>query len=198
MCRSPPAGFPEAVAVLESAREETDRMTRIVRNLLTLARFEEGTLRLLKRPVDLHGLALEASESLGALARECGATIDVSGSEAVVNADAEYLRTAVVNLLENAITYSGRGSSVTLSTSVEGGRARLSVRDTGPGIPPQARPHLFDRFYRVDPSRSKRLGGSGLGLSIVKEIVDAHGGAVELETEMGRGSTFTVVLPVDA
>lgn len=190
-----PGLAPEAVEVLESAREEIDRMIRIVRNLLTLARFDEGTLQLLRRPVDLLEMAEETVESLSVLAKERGVSLTATGERALVDADAEYLRLVVVNLAENAVKYSGRGASVSVEVESGGGKVTLSVTDTGPGIPLEAQPLVFDRFYRIDSSRSKDSGGSGLGLAISKEITEAHGGRIELESEPGAGSRFTVVLP---
>jgi len=185
---------PSAIDVLESAREEIDRMTRIVRNLLTLARFDEGTLRLLRSRVDLHVLAEGAAESLVSLARERSITLIVGAGPAPAYADAEYLRMVVGNLLENAIKYSAAGATVTLTSYIEGSEVVLQVADTGPGIPAEAVPHIFDRFFRVDPSRTKSSGGSGLGLAICRDIVDAHGGAITVHSELGSGSAFTVRL----
>lgn len=187
---------PESIAVLESAREETDRMTRIVRNLLTLARFDEGTLKLLPRPINLCALAIDSAASLSGLAQERDVEVTVSGDDIVVLADAEYIRLVVVNLLENAIKHSDVGTSVTMTIETTGEEARLSVTDTGPGIPEEAQAHVFDRFYRVDRARSKTRGGSGLGLAISREIVEAHQGRVELKSREGEGSTFRILLPI--
>lgn len=187
---------PDAVEVLESAREETDRMTRIVRNLLTLARFDEGTLRLLRAPMDLRDVAEEATDSLGNFARSADVDVSFEGVHAPVLGDAEYLRMVVVNLLENAIKYSGAGSAAKVSTGTDGDEAWLSVTDTGPGIDPVAAQRVFDRFYRADRSRAKETGGSGLGLALSQEIVDAHHGRIELKSEVGVGSAFTIRLPL--
>ena len=129
------------------------------------------------------------------LARERGVGITVSGEPAVVDADAEFLRIVLVNLIENAIKYSGEGARVTIGTCVRDELGVVSVSDTGPGIPAGAQRLVFDRFYRLDRSRSKENGGSGLGLAISQEIVEAHGGTIELASEPGQGSTFTVSLP---
>jgi two-component system, OmpR family, sensor kinase len=185
----------DAVDVLESAREEVDRMTRIVRNLLTLARFDEGTLRLLLEPVNLQDLVARTAESLATLARERGVNVEVTGEQAMVSADTEYLRIVVTNLLENAVKYSPEGGMVRVETHREGGDAILSVEDHGAGVPEEAREHVFDRFYRIDGARTKGKGGSGLGLAISREVVEAHGGRIELTSEVGKGSCFTVRLP---
>jgi two-component system OmpR family sensor kinase len=186
---------PAAIEVLESAREEVDRMARIVRNLLTLAHFDEGTLRLLPASVDLHELASETVASLGTLARERSVTVRLEGEAIEVVADAEYLRVVVTNLLENAIKYSGPGTAATVSTWAENAEALLTVTDTGPGIPQDALPHVFDRFYRADSARAHENDGSGLGLAIAHEIVQAHGGRLTAESGPGAGSRFMVRLP---
>ena len=186
----------EAIEVLESAREETDRMTRIVRNLLTLARFDEGTIQLLRKPINLGALAHDAAESLKMLGRERGVEITVEGEDIVVLADSEYIRLVVVNLIENAVKHSGAGTTVHVLLETAGDEVRLSITDTGPGIPEEDQPHVFDRFYRVDRARSKKSGGSGLGLAISREIVEAHDGRVELKSKLGTGSTFRIILPV--
>lgn len=186
---------PESVEVLESAREETDRMTRIVRNLLTLARFDDGKLRMVRVPVDLHLLCDEAVESLGGFAKAQNVAIACSGESATVIGDADYLRMVVVNLLENGIKYSGDRASVEVTTGTKGDRAWLRVKDNGPGIEPAVAERVFDRFYRADRSRVEDSGGSGLGLAISREIVQAHHGEISLESEVGVGSTFAITLP---
>lgn len=185
----------EAREVLESVREESDRMSRIVRNLLTLARFDDGRLKLLPEILDLHELAEEAVESLHDLARQRHITVSVEGESAAAPADPEYLRLVVANLVENALKYSGQGTSVAISTRNDGEDAVLEVADNGQGIPASAIPHLFDRFFRVESARAAENSGSGLGLAITKEIVSAHGGTVEVVSELDRGTRFTVRLP---
>ena len=180
--------------VLESVREEVDRMGRIVRNLLTLARFDDGNLTLLREPFDLHDLAEETVASLATLARERQVNVGIEGESTPALVDKEYLRLVAANLLENAIRYSGAGSEVRIFTKAEGGEAVLSVADTGQGIAPSAAAHIFDRFYRAEDARAQE-SGSGLGLAITKEIVECHGGVVELETQPGVGSRFTVHVP---
>ena len=105
------------------------------------------------------------------------------------------LRQMLLNLIDNAVKYTPEGGRIWLSLEREGGYAKISVRDTGIGIPKEEVPKIFERFYRVDKARSRRMGGSGLGLSIVKWIVEAHKGRIEVESELGKGSCFTVWLP---
>ena len=187
---------PAARAVLESAREEIDRMTRIVENLLTLARVDEGGLKLLPTPVNLRDVAASALEPLrqGAAAR--GVEIKLAEGKAVAVADADLVRQVVTNLLDNALKYSDQGSEVEVRVWSHDSRAGLTVKDSGPGIPEEARPRIFDRFYRVDASRNRSSGGSGLGLSISREIVRAHGGRIWVESAEGGGSSFSFEVPV--
>lgn len=185
----------EAIEVLESVREESDRLSRIVRNLLTLARFDDGNLKLLKEHLDLHELAEEAVVSLSEFAKERRVSVGVEGDSTLAPADPEYIRLVIANLVENAIKYSGPDTEVRLTTRNEIDQAILEVADTGQGIPASAIPHLFDRFFRVESARAAENSGSGLGLAITKEIVEAHGGSVEIESELNVGTRFTVRLP---
>jgi signal transduction histidine kinase len=114
----------------------------------------------------------------------------------MVLGDSDRLKQLLLNLVENAIKYTPPGGKVGLSLSHKTGWAHLEVADSGVGIPPENLPHIFDRFYRVDKSRTRAQGGSGLGLSIAKWIAQAHGGAIRAESEVGVGTTFTVTLPV--
>jgi signal transduction histidine kinase len=110
--------------------------------------------------------------------------------------DSDRLKQLILNLVDNAIKYTPAGGKVMMSLSKEDGRAQLVVEDTGIGIPAVDLPHIFDRFYRVDKARTRAQGGSGLGLSIAKWIVEAHGGRIEVESKVGAGTTFRVYLPV--
>jgi len=111
--------------------------------------------------------------------------------------DAQWLKQAVINLLDNAIRYTPPGGEVTVRLRATDEGVAISVEDTGPGIESQHVPHLFERFYRADFARARDCGGTGLGLPIVKGIADAHGGTITLETEVGKGSVFTLLLPAD-
>jgi len=132
----------------------------------------------------------------GADARDIA--IEVAGPGATVLGDHQMLVTAVRNLVDNAVAYSDPGTRVAVATSVhpDEGVVEVAVVDQGIGIPPEAQPRVFERFYRVDPARARETGGTGLGLSIVKHVVADHGGEVTLWSEPGRGSTFTVRLPL--
>jgi two-component system phosphate regulon sensor histidine kinase PhoR len=118
-----------------------------------------------------------------------------SEDQVQVIGDADRLKQLFLNLMDNAIKYTSSGGAVTLSFAREGDWVRVAVADTGVGIPAQDLPRIFDRFYRVDKARSREKGGTGLGLAICRWIADAHGGRIEAQSEVGKGSTFTVWLP---
>jgi two-component system, OmpR family, sensor kinase len=185
---------PEAAAVLESAREEVLRMTRIVENLLTLARADAGRLGLLRRPLELRPVANEAVAGLRELASERGVRVAVEGDGEVVVGDGERLRQVLTNLVENAIKHSPSGGKVVVATWHDGSKAGVTVSDRGPGIPEADRERVFERFYRVDSARRRGDGGSGLGLAICRTIVDAHGGRIWVTSGDGEGSSFSFAL----
>jgi two-component system phosphate regulon sensor histidine kinase PhoR len=120
---------------------------------------------------------------------------DLTHAAAAVSGDARALEHVLSNLVDNAVKYCPAGTRVTVSASLVGNRVNLVVSDTGPGIPAEHLPRVFERFYRVDAGRSREVGGTGLGLSIVKHMVEAMSGRVWVDSEVGRGSTFTVSLP---
>ncbi len=184
----------EARAVLESTREEVDRMTRIVENLLTLARVDEGKLELLTRSVDLREAIEAAARPLTWLADSKGVRLQVEADSYHALADPHRLQQALRNLIENAIKYCRPGGEVSISSWARDSEVGITVTDDGPGIPAEAREHVFDRFYRADLARGREGGGSGLGLAICKEIANAHGGRVWVESEEGKGSAFSLAL----
>jgi signal transduction histidine kinase len=183
--------------VLQSVREDVDRMSRTVDNLITLARADEGRLDLRGEEVDLDQALDEAARPLRALAEAKRVRLRTVGEPARTHGDEQRLQHALTNLIENAIKFTPPGGEVTLSSWQRGDEVGVTVSDTGPGIPVQARPHVFDRFYRVDRSRSRESGGSGLGLAICREIATAHGGRVWVESEEGKGSAFSLALPAE-
>lgn len=185
---------PAAREVLLSAREEVDRMGQTVAGLLTLAAADGGVLHLDPVPLDLAALGASVAEQLAPVARRRGVEVVSEGPRVAVRADAARLGQAIRNLLENAIEFSPPRGTVHVTTERDGGTARLSVTDEGPGIPEHLAERVFDRFFRVDPSRSRATGGSGLGLAICREIAEAHGGRARFERRE-RGSTFVLELP---
>jgi heavy metal sensor kinase len=184
--------------VVQSCLEEVGKLTQIVDDLLFLSR-TEGALRKLE-PVDLNEVAAEVIASLMPLARERGLylrlNLDSSGA-VLVPGDAGQLGRMLRNLVENAVFYTPQGG-VRVSVGRTGAQALLTVEDTGVGIAEEHQSRVFSRFYRVDFARSRAPGSSGLGLSIVKQVVEAHGGTVELQSVVGQGSTFRVYFPVVA
>lgn len=185
----------QALAAIDG---ELGRTQRLVADLLLLARADEG-LALEKRPVEMDTLLLDVFVQAKALAH--GQVKVALGSEDVaqVMGDHDKLKQLLMNLVDNAIKYTPAGGEVKLSLDCDEEWVRVSVADTGIGIPPQDLPRIFDRFYRVDKSRargSEHAGGAGLGLGIAKWIAEAHGGRIEVQSRTNKGSTFTVWLPL--
>jgi heavy metal sensor kinase len=194
--RRDPAAYRE---VIGSMLEEVDRLSLLVDRLLTLSRADSGESTLSRERVDLCELAEEVTTQLGVLAEEKQQTLAVAaGGQSLCLGDRMVLRQALLNLVDNAIKYSPIGGriAVTVSTSANG-MAVLDVSDTGPGIPLDMRPRVFDRFYRADRSRSRENGGgTGLGLSIARWAVEVNGGQLTLESSEGPGATFRITLPI--
>lgn len=182
--------------VVGSMLEEADRLTRLVDMLLTLSRADAGQLRLAQEPVDLFGLARDVATYLADLADEKHQPLQVEGTGSVgTRGDWLVLRQAVVNVVDNAIKYSPDGMPIHLRVGGDAEASWIEISDSGPGIAPEHRDRIFERFYRVDKARARELGGTGLGLSLARWAIEAHGGRIVLESEVGRGSTFRLVLP---
>jgi len=177
---------------LDDLAEETDRLQGLVEDMLQLAR-GEGSIELNKEEIDLAVLLEDVADSLRPLVENKRLTLtpDLSPS-LVISGDIDQLIRLIVNLLDNAIKYTECGS-ITLSAWEEDGQAVIEVADTGTGIQPEHLPHIFERFYRADSSRSSQ--GAGLGLSIARQIVNGHGGRLEVQSEAEKGTKFTVYLP---
>lgn len=179
--------------ILQNAR----RMQRLVDDLLDLARLEGSGYEPALEPVDLPAVAREVFGTFAARARVAGVDLaaDLAPDAATVHADADGLRQVVTNLVDNALRYTPSGGRITLRSVAEGGGVALSVADTGVGIAAEHLPRIFERFYRVDPARSREEGGTGLGLAIVKHLTEAHRGWVRAESEVGRGTVITTWFP---
>ena len=196
----PNAAGSEAMQALEEALQETTRMADLVDSLLTLARADEGRFDLHREPIPLGPLVRDVYETAVILGEHAG--LDVSMSvmeEGVVDGEARRLRQLFLNLITNAIKYTPRGGRVELSLSQRmGGEIAFTVRDSGIGISAADLPHVFDRFWRADRARSRasERGGFGLGLAISQWIAQAHGGRISVQSRLGRGSVFTVTLPL--
>ncbi len=173
---------------------DAQRLSRIVADLLDLSRLETGSE--LDRNIDLDAIVSDETGRFEAAARESGLTLVVdAGRCEVVRGSERDLSLLVRNLVDNAIRYTRPGGTIRIGLSSDDDTVRLTVADTGLGIPTKDLPRVFERFYRVDRARSRETGGTGLGLAIVKHVAENHGGSVDVTSELGRGSTFVVSLP---
>jgi two-component system OmpR family sensor kinase len=185
--------------ILNSNLEETNRMSRIVNELLILSRADMGELTMEREEVELSSLAREVWEDLQLLAQERGVLLKfMDDGFTKIEGDPLFLRQLILNITENGLKYTPAGGEVELK--VKGDRdqgvVRIFVSDTGVGIAPKDRKRVFDRFFRVDKARSRNTGGTGLGLSICQWIAQAHEGQIAVKSKVGKGSTFTVTLPI--
>ena len=181
--------------VLISNKEEIERLSRLTENMLALAHVDAGEAIAQHEQVDLRDLCADTTSRPQALADAHQISLHIDDDTTgpiTVNGDRLALERVLFNLLENAVRYSPAGESATLRLRKQPPWIEIAVADTGGGIAAEHLPHLFERFYRVDKARSRIHGGSGLGLSIVKALVEAHGGTVSVESTVGKGSTFTV------
>ena len=185
---------------LEEALQETTRMSDLVDSLLTLARADEGRFDIYREPIQLGPLVRDVYETAMILGEESGLTVSMSVlEEGVVDGDARRLRQLFLNLITNAIKYTPSGGRVELSLSQRvGDEIAFTVRDTGIGMSAADLSHVFERFWRADRARSRtsERGGFGLGLAISQWIAQAHGGRIAVQSRLGRGSVFTVTLPL--
>lgn len=181
---------------VEACLAAAQQMRRLTDRLLQLARLDAGEGKLEGASIDLADCAAASVELVQPLAVQRGIRLGADLNPAKLGGDAELIGQVITNLLTNAIHYNRDNGEVRITTSVENGEAVLRVSDTGQGIGDADLPHIFKRFFRADKSRARANGRNGLGLAICKAIVDAHGGRIDVETELGKGATFTVRLPV--
>jgi signal transduction histidine kinase len=177
---------------------QTERLGRLIEQLLELSRLESGELPLLREETPLAPLVtqvlseIEVARSDRGVVVESALPIDLPP----VDADRERVHQVLFNLVDNAVRFTPSGGAVTVSAHSHNGSVEVRVADTGVGIPSEHLPRLFDRFYRADPARSREDGGTGIGLAIARSVVEAHGGHIRAESELGEGSVFTFDLPV--
>ncbi|MGH7972822.1 MAG: sensor histidine kinase, partial [Limisphaerales bacterium] len=177
--------------------EELRRLARIVDGLTLLAKADSGLVPLASAPVPLDELLRDSFADTEVLAHASGLTVELTDCEdAVVRGDPHRLRQLLLNLVDNAVKYNQKGGSVLMGVRVRNGTAELSISNTGPGIAPEALPHIFERFYRADPAHSHEVDGCGLGLSIAEWIAKIHGGTIHLESRPSKMTTVTVQIPL--
>ncbi|MBI4543692.1 MAG: HAMP domain-containing protein [Gemmatimonadetes bacterium] len=198
LARRRPRSPEEYERVMDSALEEVQRLSRVAEDLLTLARSDAGALEVRATPTDLAACAREVAERLGQQAQAKHIELTVDAGEAVAaNVDEHLVRQMVWNLLSNAIKFTPAGGQVAVRVGTRNGSPVLEVADTGPGIPAEALPRVFDRFYQSDPARTPggSASGTGLGLAIVRALAEAHGARVEAANLNGGGAVFRIRFP---
>jgi two-component system phosphate regulon sensor histidine kinase PhoR len=180
---------------LASVDTEVDRLTQIVAELTELSRVESGKARFNLEEINLNMLAEEVVAQINPLAARQGVAVnlDLDPNLPLISADRERIRQVMTNLLDNAIKFTPTRGKIVVSTILKEDLATVSISDTGIGISEEDLPHVFERFYKVDKARSG--GGTGMGLAIAKHIVKAHGGDIRVQSEEGKGSTFSFSLP---
>ncbi|HKL79396.1 MAG TPA: ATP-binding protein [Mobilitalea sp.] len=182
---------------LQSCYEETIRISKLVNDLQQLATLESDNLKLNKTVFPLYELLNEAVNGFEGQLAENKLRVTIQGPEITVNADKGRLEQVLVNLLSNAVKYSEGGGCIIFETFETEDSAGFYIKDDGNGIPEEELPFIFERFYRADKSRNRLTGGTGIGLTIVKSIVGAHGGRVKVKSRLNEGSTFTIILPME-
>jgi two-component system sensor histidine kinase BaeS len=185
-------------STIRSLDEEASALSRLVDDLQELSLADAGELKLICRREDISRLINEAVAALQSQAAAKGLVLAANLPEKLplINIDPHRIKQVLRNLLENAVAHTSRGGRITIEARQEGGQIKVSVVDTGEGIPAKDLPNIFERFYRVDKSRARATGGSGLGLTIAKRLVEAHGGRIEARSKLRKGSRFTFTLPL--
>ena len=179
---------------IELVIDEAKRMARLVTDLQDINWLERGQI-LQRTPLDLYSFMIDVDQRFQGRAQELGVNLEISQGSGELFADPDRLLQVFINLLENAMSHTPSGKTVRVLIIEEENQVRLAVQDEGEGIPKEALPFIFDRFFRVNKARSRKDGGMGLGLAIVRQIVEGHGGTIKVESDMGKGTTFWVVLP---
>lgn len=180
---------------LSSCFEEVDRLTRLIADLDQLERYDQAVIKLNKQPINMRQLVNQVTDLMSAKFQTRGLEMQIQVESFEVLADSDKMKQVLINLLHNALTYTEKGR-VALQVFPENDQAVIVISDTGIGIPLENQPFIFERFYRVDPSRNRETGGTGIGLSIVKAIIEAHDGSILVASEVGKGTVFTIKLPI--
>jgi len=181
--------------VIEDVRDEVKKMTKLVGDLLTVARTDGKANQIKPVRMDPVAAAQQTVRIMRPFAEKKDIVIDeVLPKHVEINADEQKIRQLILILVDNAVKYTPERGHISVCVQEEKGGVQISVADTGIGIAPDHQERIFDRFYRVDKARSRRMGGNGLGLAIAREIAEAHGGTISVESEMGKGTTFRVHL----
>lgn len=183
----------QAVNFATEIRKNAERLLTLINDIIRLSELDQTEFVIGLENVDLYQLALECTEDLKVNATRRAVGFVFEGTSCTVHGNKDMLREVIENLCENAIRYNNVGGEVELFVGMQSGSPVLSVKDNGIGIPKEHQERVFERFYRVDKSRSKETGGTGLGLAIVKHIVAIHGASISLESEMGKGTKITIV-----
>lgn len=191
--------LPASPETFQQIQLEAERLNRLVDDLQELSRVEAGTYKLDLHSIDLYSLVKTVEKRLGGQFENKGVRLTVKLPTEIPNilADDDRIIQVLTNLVDNALRYTSPGGEVTINAIGQGDLIQVSVKDTGIGIPPEHLPHIFTRFYRIDKSRSRQAGGSGIGLTIARHLIEAHGGRIWVESEgIGYGSVFTFTLPL--
>ena len=189
-----------AEAYLATIARHASQLSNVVNDLLDLSRLDASAVPPDAEPTSVERIIRQATDLLAPAAELKHQTFSASVAHGLppVSGNADYIARAVCNLIDNAIKYTPEYGTVRVSATADGGDAVIEVSDNGIGIPPQDLPRIFERFYRVDRSRSRDMGGTGLGLSIVKHVAQSHGGSIDVASDVGSGSKFTLRLPTAA
>jgi signal transduction histidine kinase len=201
------AGYLEAIrddvikpdsATIASLSDEVGLLSRMVEDLQELALSDAGELKLMRQPENISQMIDQSIKAIQAKVIERGLEISVDIPQELPPANIDYHRISQVlrNLLSNAIKHTAAGGKISVTAVLQDNLIKISVADNGEGIPPEDLPNIFERFYRIDKSRARIGGGTGLGLTITKRMVEAHGGEIEVRSEVGKGSCFSFTLPL--